>query len=158
MCERALSRRTQGTLLADKQAVQSFIADSWIELQQYRLLVLHTAWIIDTQPHGAARTQIAMCKVAMARIYHDIVQRSLHIHGSLGTTNELPLARMWMAVPLLALADGPTEVHRTTIAKQLLKRYRPAAGLFPSEHLPPRRDAARRRYEEILSRSTEVPA
>ena len=158
MCERALSRRTQGTLLADKQAVQAFIADSWIELQQYRLLVLHTAWIIDTRPHGTARTQIAMCKVAMAKIYHDIVQRALHVHGSLGTTNELPLARMWMAVPSLALADGPTEVHRTTIARQLLKRYRPADGLFPSEHLPPRREAARRRYEEILAKTTEVPA
>jgi acyl-CoA dehydrogenase len=158
MCERALSRRTQGTLLADKQAVQAFIADSWIELQQFRLLVLHTAWIIDTQPHGAARTHIAMCKVAMAKVYHDIVQRALHLHGSLGTTHELPLARMWMSVPSLALADGPTEVHRTTIAKQLLKRYEPAAGLFPSEHLPPRREAARRRYQDVLAASEETPA
>src|SRR5690606_23258230 len=99
MCERALSRRTQGELLADKQAVQAFIADSWIELQQYRLLVLNTAWVIDTQPHGAARTQIAMCKVAMAKVYHDIVQRALHLHGSLGTTHETPLAHMWMSVP-----------------------------------------------------------
>jgi acyl-CoA dehydrogenase len=75
MCERALSRRTLGGVLAEKQAVQQFIADSWIELQQFRLLVLNTAWIIDTQPHGAARTQIAMCKVAMAKVLHDIVQR-----------------------------------------------------------------------------------
>src|SRR5690606_30861474 len=142
MCERALSRRTQGELLADKQAVQAFIADSWIELQQYRLLVLNTAWVIDTQPHGAARTQIAMCKVAMAKVYHDIVQRALHLHGSLGTTHETPLAHMWMSVPLLALADGPTEVHRTTIAKQLLRQYQPAEGLFPSEHVPPKLAAA----------------
>src|SRR5882672_195884 len=150
MCERALSRRTQGTLLADKQAVQTFIADSWIELQQYRLLVLHTAWKIDNLPHGAARTDIAMCKVAMAKIYHDIVQRALHVHGSLGTTMELPLARMWMSVPDMALADGPTEVHRATVAKQVLRQYEPASGLFPSEHLPPKREAARRRYADIL--------
>jgi acyl-CoA dehydrogenase len=146
MCERALSRRTQGSLLADKQAVQAFIADSWIELQQFRLLVLHTAWLIDTQPHGAARTQIAMCKVAMAKVLHDIVQRALHVHGSLGVTNETPLAGMWMSIPSLALADGPTEVHRTTIAKQVLSGYSPAEGLFPSEHIPPRLEAARARY------------
>jgi len=150
MCERALGRRTQGTLLADKQAVQTFIADSWIELQQYRLLVLHTAWKIDNLPHGAARTDIAMCKVAMAKIYHDIVQRALHVHGSLGTTMELPLARMWMSVPDMALADGPTEVHRATVAKQVLRQYEPAPGLFPSEHLPPKREEARRRYADIL--------
>jgi acyl-CoA dehydrogenase len=153
MCERALSRRTQGSLLADKQAVQTFIADSWIELQQYRLLVLHTAWVIDNQPHGAARTDIAMCKVAMAKIYHDVVQRALHVHGSLGVTSEMPLGRMWMSVPALALADGPTEVHRTTIAKQILKGYQPAEGLFPSEHIPPKREAARRRYADVLPSS-----
>jgi acyl-CoA dehydrogenase len=150
MCERALSRRTQGERLADKQAVQAFIADSWIELQQFRLLVLNTAWVIDTQPHGVARTHIAMCKVAMAKVYHDIVQRALHVHGSLGTTHETPLAHMWMSVPSLALADGPTEVHRTTIAKQMLRRYQPAPGLFPAEHVPPRREAARQKYAAIL--------
>ncbi|MDE3205075.1 MAG: acyl-CoA dehydrogenase family protein [Acidobacteriota bacterium] len=151
MCERALSRRTQGERLADKQAVQAFIADSWIELQQYRLLVLHTAWVIDTQPHGAARTQIAMCKVAMAKVYHDIVRRAVHLHGSLGVTTETPLAAMWMSVPSLALADGPTEVHRTTIARQKLAEYAPAPGLFPTEHLPPKLEAARERYREILA-------
>jgi acyl-CoA dehydrogenase len=150
MCERALSRRTQGERLADKQAVQTFIAESWIELQQYRMLVLYTAWVIDTQPHGAARTLIAACKVAMAKIYHDIAQRALHVHGSLGTTNETPLAQMWMNVPSLALADGPTEVHRTTIAKQVLKDYKPAEGLFPSDHIPTKRAAARKRYAAIV--------
>ncbi|AXI76197.1 acyl-CoA dehydrogenase family protein [Peterkaempfera bronchialis] len=150
MLERAVSRRTQGERLADKQAVQAMIADSWIELQQYRLLVLHTAWVIDTQPHGAARTQIAMCKVAMAKVHHDIVRRALHLHGSLGTTHEMPLAEMWMSVPSLALADGPTEVHRTTVAKQLLRGVEPAPGLFPSEHIPPKREAARRRYADVL--------
>ena len=151
MCERALSRRTQGESLSRKQAVQTYIADSWIELQQYRLMVLHTAWKIDNLPHGAARVDIAMCKVAMAKVYHDIVQRALHVHGSLGTTNELPLAAMWMSVPSLALADGPTEVHRTTIAKGVLGGYSPAPGLFPTEHILPKREAARERYAAILA-------
>jgi acyl-CoA dehydrogenase len=117
MCERALSRRTQGTVLAEKQAVQAFIADCEIELVQYRLMVLNTAWIIDTQPHGYARAAISMCKVAMAKVLHDIVQRALHVHGSLGTTSEMRLAAMWMSVPQLALADGPTEVHKVTVAR-----------------------------------------
>uniref|UniRef100_A0AAU1M383 Acyl-CoA dehydrogenase family protein n=1 Tax=Streptomyces sp. NBC_00148 TaxID=2903626 RepID=A0AAU1M383_9ACTN len=150
MLERAVSRRTQGERLADKQAVQAMIADSHIELHQYRLLVLNTAWVIDNQPHGAARTQIAMCKVAMAKVYHDIVQRAVQMHGSLGTTHETPLADMWMGVPSLALADGPTEVHKVTVARQLLKSAEPAPGLFPTEHLPTKREAARRRYADLL--------
>jgi acyl-CoA dehydrogenase len=151
MCERALSRHTQGERLSEKQAVQAFIADSYIELMQYRLLVLHTAWTIDNTPHGTARTQIAMCKVAMAKIIHDIVQRAIHIHGSLGVTAELPLAHLWQGVPALALADGPTEVHKGTVAKQVLKNYQPAPGLFPTEHIPPKREAARQRYAAILA-------
>jgi acyl-CoA dehydrogenase len=150
MCERALSRRTQGRVLAEHQYVQQFIADSAIQLQQFRLMVLQTAWIIDNRPHGTARTNIAMCKVAMAQIQHDIIQRALHLHGSLGTTHETPLGEWWAAVPQLALADGPTEVHRTTVAKQMLKGYSPAPGMFPTEHVPTRREAARKRYAHIL--------
>ncbi|MFF4025472.1 MULTISPECIES: acyl-CoA dehydrogenase family protein [Nocardia] len=150
MAERVLSRRTQGELLADKQMVQQFIADSWIELAQFRLLVMQTAWIIDNEPHGAARTNIAMCKVAMAKVFGDIIGRAVQIHGSLGVTTELPLYEWWTSVPSLALADGPTEVHKVTVAKQVLKGYGPAAGLFPSEHIPTRRAAARARYADIL--------
>lgn len=152
MCERALSRRTQGTLLSEKQAVQAMIADSHIELEQFRLLVLQTAAIIDTS-HGdprAARKHIAMVKVAMAKVYHDIVQRALHLHGALGTTLELPLAYMWMNVPTMGLADGPTEVHRGTVSKELLRNYTATAGLFPTEHLPPKLEAARKRYAHVL--------
>jgi acyl-CoA dehydrogenase len=153
MCERALSRRTQGTLLADKGAVQQMIADSQIELEQFRLLVINTAWLIDHSHDDpkVARAHISMVKVAMAKIYHDIVQRSLHIHGSLGTTLETPLAMMWMNVPALALADGPTEVHRATVAKQLLRKFKPAPGLFPTEHIPPKVEAARKKYAHLLN-------
>lgn len=153
MCERALSRRTQGTLLADLGTVQTMIADSQIELEQFRLLVLKTAWLID-HSHGdprKARASISMVKVGMAKLYHDIVQRALHVHGSLGATFETPLAYMWMNVPTFGLADGPTEVHRVTVAKELLRRYKPAEGLFPSEHLPPKIAAARARYAHLLN-------
>jgi acyl-CoA dehydrogenase len=150
MLERAQSRRTQGEVLARKQSVQQTIADTWIELQQFRLLVLQTAWIIDNTPHGTARINIAMCKVAMARLMHDVIQRALHLHGSLGTTLETPLAGWWASVPQLALADGPTEVHQGTVAKELLKRYDAAPGLFPTEHIPTRLTAARLKHEVVL--------
>jgi acyl-CoA dehydrogenase len=143
MLERAVSRRTQGKLLSEHQFVQGPIADSIIELEQFRLLVLKTAWIIDNEPHGAARTHIAMCKVQMAKVYHDIVQRAIQLHGSLGVSLELPLADMWMGLPSLALADGPTEVHKAQVAKAYLKNAKPAPGLFPSEHIPTRLAAIR---------------
>ena len=143
MLERAVSRRTQGKPLSEHQFVQGPIADSIIELEQFRLLVLKTAWIIDNEPHGAARTHIAMCKVQMAKVYHDIVQRAIQIHGSLGVTLETPLADMWMGLPSLALADGPTEVHKAQVAKAYLKKAKPAPGLFPSEHIPSRLAAIR---------------
>ena len=150
MLERAVSRRAQGRLLADHQFVQGAIADSAIELAQYRLLVMQTAWIIDNAPHGAARDHIAMCKVAMAKIYHDIIQRAIQIHGSLGVTNETPLGGWWASLPGLALADGPTEVHKVQVAKALLKKTKPAPGLFPSEHILPKLEAVRARYAAVL--------
>jgi acyl-CoA dehydrogenase len=150
MLERAVSRRTQGRALSDHQFVKGMIADSAIELEQFRLLVLKTAWIIDSEPHGAARTHIGMCKVAMARVYHDIIERAVHLHGALGTSHDTPLARMWMGVPMLAVADGPTEVHQVQVANALLKNVKPAPGAFPSEHIPTRREAARARYAAQL--------
>lgn len=150
MLERAVSRRTQGRLLADHQFVQGMIADSAIELEQFRLLVLKTAWIIDNEPHGAARTHIGMAKVAMAKVYHDIAQRAVHLHGALGTSRDTPLAKLWMGAPMLAVADGPTEVHKVQIAKALLREVKPAPGVFPSEHIPTKREAARARYAHLL--------
>jgi acyl-CoA dehydrogenase len=150
MLERAVSRRTQGRLLADHQFVKGMIAESAIELEQFRLLVLKTAWIIDNEPHGAARTHIGMAKVAMAKVYHDIVERAVHLHGALGTSRDTPLAKMWMGIPMLAVADGPTEVHLVQVANALLKTAKPAPGLFPSEHIPAKREAALARFGQRL--------
>lgn len=143
MLERALSRRSQGKFLSEHQFVQGMIADSSIELEQFRLLVLKTAWVIDEieagrRPHSESRQLIAMCKVQMAKVYHDIVQRAMQLHGSLGVTLETPIADMWMGLPSLALADGPTEVHKVQVAKGLLRNAKPADGLFPTEHIPTR--------------------
>jgi acyl-CoA dehydrogenase len=151
MCERALSRKTKGERLADKQFVQDMISLSRLQLEQFRLLVMKTAWIIDNEPHGAARDWIAMTKVVTPQIQLDIIRRAVHIHGSLGATHETPLGAWWSALPQLALADGPTEVHKVTVAKGTLRGYDAAPGLFPTEHLLPKRAAARARYADILT-------
>ena len=155
MCERALSRRTQGGLLADKQLVQQAIADSFIQLEQFRLLVLYAAWHIDEGHKDAARTYIAAVKVQTAEVLHDVVRRALHVHGALGCSNEMPLAHMWMTVPVMGIADGPTEVHKVTVAKQVLKQYRPYEDLWPRDFLPERVAAARARFAAQLERDLE---
>ncbi|MHB8669085.1 MAG: acyl-CoA dehydrogenase family protein [Acidimicrobiales bacterium] len=150
MCERALSRTTQGELLAKKQLVQDAIAESWIALHQFRLQVLHAAWEIDQSDSHRARTEIAGVKVATPKVLHDIVYRAMHLHGALGVSNEMPFASMWHAIPILGIADGPTEVHKVTIARQVLKAYEPAEGLWPTGHLPERRAEARKRFAHLL--------
>src|SRR4051795_9896378 len=150
MCERALSRHTQGSTLASKQMVQEYVADSWIELHQFRLMVLHAAWVIDQVGGHKARKEIGAVKVATAKVLKDIVFRAMHVHGSLGVSNEMPLIGMWTMAPVMGIADGPTEVHKITVARQVLKGYEPAPGLFPTQHLPDRVAAAREQFAEII--------
>jgi len=150
MCERALSRSTQGEMLAQKQMVQEKIADAHIALQSFRLMVLHAAWKIDQVGGHKARTEIAMVKVLTPKVLMDVVYPALHLHGSLGTSNEMPLQGMWNMIPVMGIADGPTEVHKVTLARQLLKQYQPVDTLFPSAHIPTRREAARARLAELL--------
>jgi acyl-CoA dehydrogenase len=147
MCQRALSRRTQGERLCDKQMVQEKIADSWIELEQFRLLVLRTAWLIDKhQDYQSVRKDIAAVKAAMPKVLHDIASRALQIHGSLGLCDEMPFAGQVLDSYYLGLADGPTEVHKITLAKQIIRAHRPTAEVFPSYHLPQVRDRAAAKY------------
>ncbi|HUD17175.1 MAG TPA: acyl-CoA dehydrogenase family protein [Acidimicrobiales bacterium] len=151
MCERALSRQTQGSLLADKQSVQNYVADSYAQLMQFRLFVLYVAWEIDEyQDYRKVRHDIAAIKVLTPQVLHDIVQRSIQVHGALGVSNEMPLGRMWMMAPIMGLVDGPSEVHRVTVARQVLKRYQAAPGLWPTEHLPEKIAAAREKFAEYL--------
>ncbi len=151
MCERALSRDVRGGNLASMQMTQEKIADSWIEIEQFRLLVLRTAWLIDKhKDYKRVRKDIAAVKVAMPKVLHDVVQRAMHLHGSIGVSNEMPFPSMMMAAEVLGIADGPTEVHQQTIARQVLKQYQPVEGPWPSEHLPTKRAEARARYAERL--------
>jgi acyl-CoA dehydrogenase len=151
MCERALSRETAGSLLADKQAVQGYIADSYAQLKQFRLMVLYTAWEIDRyNDYKKVRKDIAAVKVTMPTVLHDIAWRAMQVHGALGVTNEMPFLGMVTGAAVMGLADGPTEVHKTTVAKQVLRDYKASDDVWPSEWLPRKRDAARARFAEYL--------
>jgi acyl-CoA dehydrogenase len=151
MCERALSREVSGGLLAEKQFVQGYIADSWAQIQQFRLFVLRTAWLIDKHnDYKRVRKDIAAVKVLMPGVIQDVVQRSIQVHGALGVSNELPLAGMLLAGPILGLADGPTEVHKMTVARQVLRDYRPSDDLWPTEHRPKKEAAAREKLAAHL--------
>jgi acyl-CoA dehydrogenase len=150
MCERALSRVTQGERLADKQMVQEKIADSWIELKQFRLLVLETAWLIDKhQDYRKVRKDIAAVKVAMPKVLNDIASRALQIHGSIGVSTEMPFVRQIVTSYVMGLADGPTEVHKVTVARQVLRDYRPTNDLFPAYNLIAARERALEQYPEF---------
>jgi acyl-CoA dehydrogenase len=159
MCTRVLSRETQGQKLWEKQMVQEKIADSWVELEQFRLLVLRTAWLIDKhKDYKKVRKDISAVKAAMPKVLHDIAARALHIHGSLGISNELPLADLVMQSFHVGLADGPTEVHKATLVRELLKDYQPENGIFPSYHLPALEERARQLYGDTLDDLQEMAA
>ncbi len=151
MCERVLSRETQGEVLANKQMVQEQIADSWIEMEQFRLLVLRTAWRIDKyKDYRKVRKDIAAIKALMPKVYHDIVSRALRLHGSLGLSNEMPFSAQIVESFMTSLADGPTEIHKVTVARQVLREYQAVDGLFPSGHLLTLREKALQKYAEVL--------
>jgi acyl-CoA dehydrogenase len=151
MCERVLSRVTKGEVLAQKQTVQEKIADSWMEIEQFRLIVLRTAWRIDQyQDYRRVRKDIAAIKSLMPKVYHDVVSRALHLHGSLGVSNEMPFTSMLIGSYTMGLADGPTEVHKVTVARQVLGEYAPTNDLFPDYHLPRRQEEAIARYGDLI--------
>src|SRR4051794_28138554 len=151
MCERALSRETQGSLLAEKQFVQGAIADSYAQLVQFRLFVLYTAWEIDKyNDYKRVRKDIAVAKVVMPTVLHDIAWRAMQIHGALGTTNEMPFFGMIHAAGVMGLADGPTEVHKITVARQVLRDYRPTDGMWPTEWIPGKQAAAREKFGHLV--------
>jgi len=152
LCERALSRTTQGELLAKKQMTQEKVADSWMELHAFRLQVLYAAWKVDQVGGHAARREIAAVKVATPQVYREAVLRTMQLHGALGTSNEMPLANMLMASVTMGIADGPSEVHKITVARDVLKGYSAAAGAWPSEHLVERRAEARAEWADLLER------
>jgi acyl-CoA dehydrogenase len=151
MVERSVSRQTKHGLLSTRQLIQEMIADSWIEIEQYRLLVLRTAWLIDRyQDYLKVRKDIAAVKAVMPTMLRNVVSRSIQVHGSLGISTEMNLGKWLIESYGLGLADGATEIHKLNLARELLKGAEPAPDLFPSAHLLRLREAAEDKYADKL--------
>ncbi|HEV7192859.1 MAG TPA: acyl-CoA dehydrogenase family protein [Jatrophihabitantaceae bacterium] len=124
MCARAASRSTFGSPLAGHGVVQGWIAESRLAIEQARLLVLKTAWLIDTVGAKGARTEIAAIKVAAPRAASYVVDRAIQTYGAAGVSDDTSLAEAWAQLRTLHLADGPDEVHLRSIAREELRAHR----------------------------------
>ncbi len=122
MCERALAREAFGSALADKQTVQNWISDSAAEIQACRLLTLQAAHRIDEGDE--ARVEISLVKFYAAHVLHDVIDRAIQVHGALGLTDDTPLAAMYLVARGMRFVDGPDEVHRMVLSRDILRSYR----------------------------------
>jgi len=123
MCKRANTRWTHGSLLADKANIQQWIADSRIEVDACRLMVMNAAWKMDTAGKKEARQEISMIKVMCANMVMQVLDRAIQLYGAAGVSDDFPIARFWRNSRALRIADGPDEVHRQTIARRELRKW-----------------------------------
>lgn len=127
MVERSLSREVHGGLLKDKQFIQGFIAESYIDIQTARLLTIRAAEMID-RGDPQVRTDISALKVYVPEAYTRVVDRAIQVWGAAGVSNDTPLAGMYLTARTLRLADGPDEVHKILVAKNVIHRYESGEG------------------------------
>jgi len=123
MCRRAVSREAFGKSLAQQGVVHNWIADARVTVEQLRLLVLKTAWMMDTVGNKGAHTEIQAIKIATPRAVVDIIDKAIQLHGAGGVSQDFPLAELWASARTLKLADGPDEVHQRSLARRELKKY-----------------------------------
>ncbi|MFT3864701.1 MAG: acyl-CoA dehydrogenase family protein [Solirubrobacterales bacterium] len=127
-CERADERVAFGGPLSEQGVVRAQLAEARMAIEQARLLVLKTAWMIDRVGADGARTEIAAIKVVAPRVAESVLDTAIQIHGGLGVTEDTPLARMWASARILRIADGPDEVHVRSVAREELRRQRAGRG------------------------------
>jgi acyl-CoA dehydrogenase len=138
MCRRANERNAFGGPLGEKQFVQEWIASSRMEIDQARLLTMYAAWKMDTEGKRSARQAISAIKIVAANIVMNVLDRAIQVHGSLGMTDDTPLAALWRFSRMLRLADGPDEVHKMVLARRELNRWAKRAEAEASGELDPR--------------------
>ncbi|GAA1556770.1 acyl-CoA dehydrogenase [Dactylosporangium maewongense] len=127
MVRRTMAREAFGGPLSEQGVIRNWIAESRMEIEQARLLVLKTAWLIDRGGAKDAATEIAAIKVVAPRVARNVLDRSIQAHGGGGVTDDFPIARMWASARILGIADGPDEVHLRTVARTQLRCYRDTA-------------------------------
>ncbi|MFC3450193.1 acyl-CoA dehydrogenase family protein [Amycolatopsis speibonae] len=124
MCRRALARETFGKPIAEQGVVQDWIAEARVKIEQQRLLVLKTAWLMDTVGNQGAHTEIQAIKISTPITVEWILDKAVQLFGAGGVSQDFPVAEMWAQVRTLRLADGPDEVHKRSLAHRELKKYR----------------------------------
>jgi acyl-CoA dehydrogenase len=124
MCMRALTRTPFGRPLAEQGVVQDWIAESRVRIEQARLLVLKAAWLMDTVGNKGAHTEIQAIKIIVPSTVEWILDKAIQAHGAAGVSQDTPLAALWAGARTLRLADGPDEVHKRSLARRELNRYR----------------------------------
>jgi acyl-CoA dehydrogenase len=136
MADRAQERIAFGKRLAEFSNVQDWIAESRIEIDQVRLLVLRAAWLMDREGNKAARVDVSAIKLAAARLQTRVVDRAMQVFGAMGLTPDTPLAYLWSWGRALRFVDGPDEVHLRTVARAELKARKEARGLSRGGYFP----------------------
>jgi acyl-CoA dehydrogenase len=124
MCKRAAARAAFGGPLADQGVIQDWIAESRVQIEQARLLVLKAAWLMDTQGNKAAHTEIQAIKIVTPRMAEWVIDRAIQAHGAAGISQDTPLAQLWASARSLRFADGPDEVHKRSLARRELRKHK----------------------------------
>ncbi|TCO57087.1 acyl-CoA dehydrogenase family protein [Actinocrispum wychmicini] len=123
MCRRTTSRTAFGKAIAQQGVVQDWIAEARVQIEQLRLLVLKTAWLMDTVGNQGAHTEIQAIKIATPKAVEGILDKAIQAHGAGGVSQDFPLAGLWAHARTLRLADGPDEVHKRSLARRELAKY-----------------------------------
>jgi acyl-CoA dehydrogenase len=154
LCERSLVRYAHGSLLAKHETVQNWIADSAAEIHAARLMTLHAAWKMDNEGVAASRKEISLIKFYGANVLHNVIDRALQAHGSLGYSTDMPLEAMYRYARAARFYDGPDEVHKASVARQILRTYEAPEDGVPTQHIPTRREAAQAKFAWLLEAAT----
>jgi acyl-CoA dehydrogenase len=123
MCRRALQRSAWGGPLADQGVIQDWIAEARVRIESARLLVLKTAWLMDTVGNKGAHTEIQAIKIATPAMAEWVIDKAIQVHGAGGVSQDFPLAHLWASARTLRFADGPDEVHKRSLARRELRKY-----------------------------------
>jgi len=123
LCQRVSQRVAFGRPLAEQGVIQEWIAESRVRIEQARLLVLKTAWLMDTVGNRGAHTEIQAIKIATPAMAEWVIDRAIQSYGAAGVSQDSPLAALWAQARTLRLADGPDEVHRASLARRELRRW-----------------------------------